>query len=437
MKESVSLARIFVPASVLLCVAMTVPAAGASSSPAAQDATDQATIATANATAANALASAQAALLSTQLANQKAEIANAQAAFAQPDPSKLRMTGALSVPTVNALYNRVLSQSLDDWLKGQDANPKTALDALHCSSILLYKPSISALSLAYRATDAKLLSIWKSLTDATNTLNALTRVRTKPVNGPKPAEVPPPTSPAGGGSLVGIAVATELLNFGLNLAAAAKTQTALGSSANSSAAKIVTASVMSHLSGVTDPDLIVAVGNSGAATPVCGSFAALQDGAMSLEDKLTCVNQALGAANVSVTKAIVALPPAPDPKTYDPNGNLRIKAAELTTQATQASVDLLAMFTPDKASGVVPFLSAVQGRIVANALAQEGTCLLSINTMSSDADSLVRDGTFSRYRLYAATTTAITWQVSTPAGLLRASGFKALTTDWTKQDLKD
>jgi len=232
-----------------------------------------------------------------------------------------------------------------------------------------------------------------------------------------------------------IATATGLLNFGLNLAAAAKTQTALGSSSNTSAAKIVNASVMSHLSDVIDPDLIVAVAGVSNTTPVCVTLS--QVGAMSLEDKLTCVNQALGAANAAVTATTLWLPPAPDAKTPDPNADLRTKTATLAAQATQASVDLLALFTPDKTSGAVPFVSALQGRIVADALAQRGVCLLSINTMSSDADSVVRDGTFTRYRLYVATTTTIAWQVSNPKGILRASGFKALTTDWTKQALEN
>ena len=413
-----------------------------------QDATNLAAIAAqklataqANANAATAQATAQQALVTSQLANQKDQIANIQSALATPNISSLRQTGTVAAPAINAAYSRLLSEQLGKWLDANGADtPAASIQGGPCLAVVMSRASLSTLALAYRATSEKLVSTWSVLHAATESL--------RPVPVPalvaKPAAVVAtvkPDKPANGALLAEAAGVASLANFALNVAAAAKTQTRLSTAPISPASKLVSAAVVGHLSGIAgvtlyDPDTASQViGGKSGGPATCANSTDNAVRSLSIESQADCVAEAIRNAAAVVdakTAALTSLGPAATP---DPNADARAKTAALGTAVIQATSDMQAMFTPDKATGTIPFVSAIQGESYARTMSAEKTCVLSINTISSDADSLVRDGTFTSYKLFLATTTTISWQVSQPDGKVLKSGFKAIATNWTKQAL--
>jgi len=409
-----------------------------------QNAQNQATIATSNATAATAAATLANAQASAQLANQKNDIANIQAALQAPDPSKLRMNGTLAAPNVTATNNYLLSTELQAWLNDTKDAHSPVQQLVNCKSIFLSRPSLATLTLAYKATDGKLKAIWAGLDRSTKDLrNAI-----KPEEGgaPRKAEI---------AALPAIAGADALANLVLSVAAAAKQQTAIGTQAISPANKILTAAVSEKVSGLGKPfydaDIItdVSYGDLGN-TAACAATTATELASLTLTGKAVCVGaetekaqSAADDAQAYVAEAAKKLQPLdPSSKKPDPDAKARaaldalMKRIDVHTKLlTQSKTDFQGLFTADASSGAIPFNSALQGEAYHSLLSGDGSCMLALSAISSDADTVVRDGTFSSYKLSIATTTTISWTISGWDGKIQRAGFKVLADKWARQAL--
>lgn len=184
-----------------------------------------------------------------------------------------------------------------------------------------------------------------------------------------------------------------------------------------------------------DPDIVIgdpyeSPVESTSCSPTPGVFVST----LPLTDKASCVGIALEKAR-AVAAGMNVKPAPADPKAVDPDKEARSRLADLTKLINQSNSDFQSLFVADGTTGIIPYNLATQGDKFNRLLKDPGTCMLSAGVVSSDADTIVRDGTFSRYKLALATTTTITWTISRPDGRILKSGFKALSTNWENQDL--
>lgn len=399
----------------------------AETDPAVQDAQNQSAIATAMANASIAQAAAQQTLAASQLANEKNELALIQSAFQAPDPGKLRTVTNLTAPVLNAAYYRILSERMNTWLDqpGNDNTPVSDLGA--CKVVFAARPSLLTAVQLYRATDAKLYALWKNLTDASASL-------TKPA-APTFSGQPHVNFAA----LATVGAASAVASLVASFAAAAKNSTAAGTQTMSNAGRVVFASIAQKVP-TSGRDYYDADGVIGEPydSPVESATCAATPGAfvskLPLADKASCVGIALEKAR-SVAAAVNINPAPADPKTADPDKEARARLADVNKLISQSNSEFQALFTVDASTGIIPYNLATQGDKFNALLKSANTCILSANVISSDADTVVRDGTFSSYKLALATTTTLNWTVSQPDGKILKSGFKALSTDWKRQEM--
>lgn len=423
------------------------------------NATNQAAIAaqnlataTSNANAALAQATAAQTLQSNQINNEKNQIANIQAALTAPSVASLKASGTLTVPTLNASYNNLLSDELATWLKHVDPTAFTSL--AKCDNVFISRTSLPQLILVYAATDSKLFADWSNLNavyTALNLMKVVDETPAKPAKGKKPVKPAqgaelvnqggPPTTPANGG-LLGVAAVDALANFALNAIAAAKEQTALGTATINPAGKIVEASISQYLltekkigGAYFDSDLAIAAYLNTAKTGTCLQSSVDTVQTLPILAKANCLAEMLAAAQtLSDAKAASLKPLDPAAKT-DPNAAMRSKIAAINSLIAQGTADMQAIYTPDKATGLIPYVSALQGAALNKTLGTDKSCVLTVTTISSDVDSVVRDGTFTSYKLSLAAATTISWRVSTTAGQILEAGFHSLASPWARQPL--
>lgn len=393
------------------------------------DAQNEANIAQAVATASHAQGVADAALQASLSANTKADIANIQAAFAGPKASDLKTVSGLTAPTVNAAYNRILGEALESWLSSTTGrNPISDIITEKCTRVVMSRPALPVIIQTYRAVDAKLAVMTDNLVKAT--------AMAKSKGNFKENMLP----------VVAITGAVAAVDLVANFAAAAKQMTAVGSSPLGNADNIVKAMIAARIgdskSGQSfyDTDLVSAIGYENLGTGACPfdpsqESSKIQTG--SLGDKATCFNQALADARA-------ALDGAPANPT---DAQVKANIASLSTLVTQSVAVFQAFFTAD-ATGAVPFNAAAQGEFFSGLLTDKAqpvkgdktpdkTCILSIKTNAADADTVVRDGTFSSYKLSVETTTAISWTIADPKGKIERVGSRILSTQWKRQELDD
>lgn len=403
-----------------------------------QDAQSQAAIAQSNATVAQSLATvanaqavAQQSLLSSQLANQKSEIANIQSALQSPDGSKLKASSALAAPTVNAVYYRIVNEQIDTWLASSDAtkNPTPITDANSCTSVFIGRPSLNLSLIQGKVVSSRLGAMWDTVNTATEDLK-----RTKTGKGFVLEAIP----------LAGVAAADALASLMLNVGAAMKQQTALGSQQLSSTGKIIIAAVQVHLAKnkkLYDPDAVQLL-DPAASSLACkkddgtavARFEDLKD--LPIPTRSVCVSEAISRAQDLLTST-KSPAPSSDPKVDDPNASARQKYDALAKALSQVKGDFQSIFAPDSASNTVPYLIGISGERFSRMLKEPGACILSLSAITSDADAVVRDGTFTSYKLSIATTTTVGWTYTSTDGQILTAGEKALSTKWEKQTLGD
>lgn len=385
----------------------------------AQVAASNAAIASSAITQANAQAVAQQALVTGKLANDKSDIANVQSTIPQFDGTKYRMANAPAATAISATYNRLLAEQLSEWLSAPSTQKDQNVvdDLVGCSEILIYRPTLPAQGLAYNITNARLAMDWSDLKSASDDLST---------SGPAAMALPT------------VAAVGAVADLFLNIAAAAKVQTTLGTQHLSGAENIINAAVFRKISGagkvIFDPSSLVDLGQD--FLPVKKICIDMNDSNATLLDKAGCTATAINTLDSEIKKKLATLKPLdPNSKKVDPNASLRAKLDTYGKLLAQAKTNQLAMFSADSSGTSIPFLNAQVGEFFHKKMKGSNYCLLSLKTISSDADTIVRDGTFSSYKLSIATTSNISWVISLPNGQIKKSGFKSLSTSWTKQDL--
>jgi hypothetical protein len=400
------------------CLLCPLAATAEDTDPAVQAAKNSADIATYNATAAYAQQTAQQAALQQQLATQKAQIDNLQNAIGTLDPSKVKIDKP-KVVTLGAHITHELVQQLDAWFTADDS-PAKILATLHPAPTLVLNSAALAPSIsAYNAVLAQ-LNLHQDTVDAARA--ALTARMAG--------------QPAGKGgpffrieSVTGLAATTALGNLALSWAAALHPQSDLGSSSPATAQKIVQSYFINHVrttATVIDPDAIVDACAAAmfSTVPGCDDASALANAAAKLRKSIVEDRRYLA-------DQLGAIKDAPKKGEADPDAGKREAAAALAKALDAADADLKADFT---ASGgnPAPFTAARRGEYLAGLLADKNTRLLGITTLSSDADTLARDGLILGYRIYQAGTTTVTWTLTDTNGVVKGGGWKELFTDWTR-----
>ena len=405
-------------------------------SPAVQAAQDAAAIATANATAALATATAQQTLQSTELNNTKTQLGNISAAFTAPDPSKVGYGSAPGVPTLNATYYQAVKSLMDGWFEdGAAQRPGDA--SSDCAIFLIGSTTLASTLQVYNAAKYQLLATIGGLKSIQQTVDAETPVRPHSVVSAGIGDLLPP-----------VAIASAVATFGLDIAAAAKTKTAGASVSISGSSNMFIALLQSYLAKKADrrilntDSLLIPDGTLGAdpcspgnsllqVHPDAGSISSA-----SLSLLLACTQQAINDANKSVSTSSGAIGAVPKDPTPDPYPVVRNDIANLTKAVAQAVTMLQSLFTPG-ASGTVPISVALNGEHLLKSVTGANTCFVTASTITADADSIVRDGTFISYKVYDALTVTATWQITNLKGEVKETGVKVLHQPWNKVKFAD
>ena len=403
-------------AACLLCPLTTL----ADTDPAVQAAKNNADIATYNATAAYAQQTAQQTALQQQLATQKAQIDNLQNAIGTLDPAKVKIDKPKVVTLGAHIYHNLVLQ-LDAWFKADDS-PAKALAGLRPAPTLILNSAVLAPSIsAYNAVLAQ-LNLHQDTVDA-----AMAALKARMAG-----------QPAGKGgpffqieSMPGLAATTALGNLALSWAAALHPQSDLGSSSPAAAQKLVQSYFVSHAGTavtVIDPDAIVdaCAASMFSTLPGCDDSSALVKAAAKLRSTIADDRRYLA-------DQLGAIKDAPKKGDADPDAGKRAAAAALTKALDAADTDLKADFTAT-GGNPAPFTAARRGEYLAGLLAQKDTRLFSVTALTSDADTLARDGLIMGYRVYQAGTTTVAWTLTDTNGAVKGGGWKELFSDWTRDE---
>lgn len=396
--------------------------------PLVKAAQDQAAIAKANADIATANATIAGAAATAELALQKAAIENTKSAFADISGKDMRLADKPAAPAINATYYRLLADQISGWLdKNDEETPVHQL--AQCSSVVLANGTLEYSVLVFHATDERLRADWKELALAISDLEG------------KPVETAGVT-PAAAGLLPGVAAVSGAANLFMQIATAAKRQTALDSHDLTPAAeKLAEAIVLSKIPAkpggekIYEPNL--GVDFISAKSGNSGECKELMDSAEvgNVMRKAACVAGSIDALQALVNDAGKKLKPVP-PKKPDPQQALRTKFENYSKLVAQAKSHQAALITPS-ADNAMPLTSALKGEYIHAKLEKQDACIFSIKAITSDVDAVVRDGTFSSYKLSLAMTTNLSWSVSDRYGEVKHKGFKSLSSTWTRQELDE
>jgi sRNA-binding protein len=377
---------------------------------------------------------------------QAKQLENIKNALSANDLAKLKDTDTLTAPTIKATYYAELGELLRNGF---------CIKLGDCTSVVVQRPSLQTSLISYRATGAKLLGLWQ---DARNIVI--------PFESPTPQtpEIPiRPYSVLGMGALGTVAVVDAVANLALNIAAAAKTKTALGTTALDKADALVLAAAIKEVLAapkkkVYDPDAYLPI-QSDTTAPCQQVTKGTEFAKLNLLQKASCAGEEIEDARQVLTLRLAeeqqkkaaeaskkkkgkekdtAKPTKPGASANGDTAAADTKQPDRLVEAVKA-IDLLnteyrKLFVTNDA-GVMPLSVALQGETLDNVFKDDTACILSFSTASADADEVVTDGTFSSYKLSVRTATSVHWTLSKKDGSLVDAGFKVLSTPWQRQDL--
>ena len=362
----------------------------------------------------NQAAMAQANLLQAQLNNQKAELDLIHSALQGIDPSKYK-TSAPSSPQVNATVYKQLSEEFMSWLQSDDS-PVAEIAALKKPLIIERASLPQAISVSK--------SVYAQLRKLTDDLNTKRKELER---------APPPVVAKFAAPAIGAIV--SLGNLVTSYVAAAKPQYAFGTTSVSKADELFQAAFYSSLLNkgrgsllLVDPDEAIdfCYPIFGAETGACAGTGELVKASEKMQKAITDSRDLLNKIKLPI--------PPKNPNMADPSADLRQKYAALAAATDSADKVFKDLFVAD-ANGTVPFLLAEKGEFIDSLLSQ-GAYLISLKCITMDADTVVRDSTFSPYRLSIAGTAIFSWRLSDGKGVIRMAGFKVLSSGWIRQKLQ-
>jgi hypothetical protein len=376
------------------------------------NAQDQANIAQSNAIAQTAMAEAQATLLKAQLDNQKAQLDSIQSALQGIDASKYKTTVSNAL-SVKATTTRLLSEKLVASLTAK-GSPVEKIAELK-KPLVIERASLGQDISVYKSVEAQLRVLTSDLTTKMDNLQSQ-RVSTSRL-------------------LPALAAITSLGNLVTSYIATAKPQYAFNSTSieKENADNLLQAAFYSSLIDqeveLIDPDEAIYFCYPifiGDAEPCAGSGKLVE-----LAEKT--------AKKISDAKNLLKATKRPDTpkntKQPDPYAQVRENYDALVSATDSVDKIFKSLFVADT-NGTIPFLRAEKGEYIGSLLS-EGAYLVSAKTITMDADTVVRDGTFSRYKLSVAGTTTFSFRVTDGKGVVKVAKFIVLSNGWEKQKLEN
>lgn len=118
-------------------------------------------------------------------------------------------------------------------------------------------------------------------------------------------------------------------------------------------------------------------------------------------------------------------------------GNAIGKSAKVLAALVDATDKQLVLLNTSASGEESPFVIAQKGEVLVNIMKNECTYMLSLNVISSDVDTVARDGLFSGFKVSMATNTLARWRLARPDGTLIASGVEQIYSPMKRVSLSD